>query len=163
MKAIVFVSLLAMFAQQSVAFATDKHVLSNHSRGLGVELVVQNTTIRPGDDVSLRVYVKNEGASTRDVVCRSPQANERFIIYDPTGSLLKPEHALGETSNNGPLSLRPGQRTPCDGASWTKLSQFGYRLSVPGTYKITALRTDIGDDDAVYGIESNTVAVTVAP
>jgi hypothetical protein len=160
---VVFVLLLVAFAQPSAPPAADKHILSNHSRGLGVELVVQNTTIRPGDDVNFRVYVKNEGTSTREVICRSPQANERFIIYDATGSLLKPEHALGETSNNGPLSLQPGQRTPCDGPSWTRLSQFGYRLSGPGTYKVTALRTDIGDDEAVYGIESNTVSVTVTP
>lgn len=163
MKAIPIFFLLVCLMQPVVAFAADSRILSNHSRGLGVELVVQSTTIRLGDDLNVRVYATNEGPSVRDIVCRSPQANERFLIYDSSGSLLKPGRTLGETSNDGPLSLQPGQRAPCDGDSWVKLSRFGYTLNATGTYKITAVRNDIGSDDIVYGITSNTVMVTVVP
>jgi len=140
------------------------------ARNISVILTADHSRYRAGDCPSLQIRLRNNGAAQVTIIGSSPWSASALVITDSTGNRVVASSAASTEdymSNRPTLVLSPGKSVllTWKGSSWFSISEWGFFLSKPGVYSISAIPTVSGNymKPDLKTIRSNKLRVEIAP
>lgn len=170
-------ALLAIFIDGSAARTDTQFYAGNNPSGVAVALAVERVSYRSGDDVRLKISVKNLESFPLELFFTGPQNDTKLTVKDQQGAVVNPSIAPEAPAVDGSITtrtLQPGE-TLLDtryaagfssapamqkGDGFVSSRGWGYAFTRPGRYTIVARRILALN---TFSTSSNPVVILVDP
>lgn len=179
---------LLLLSLAPVALADDEATYAaSQPTSVAVTLVSERSTYKSGEDVRLKIIVRNTCGCELAILFIGPQNDTRLFVTDATGATLSPNIAseapmfapAGAVTN---MRLKPGETVldtqyalgdqdvaadPEYRAGFVSSRWWGFSFAKPGKYTIVARRvllwpnTVASQPNGVFSPPSNPVAITI--